>query len=158
MTGRSLSIENNVKLALDNGDYEKAYQLLLNQSETGRADEESQYLIGLTAQEGKKSSLSLKEYLQKYPKGKYAQKAKLLLCDYYSAAGLNITANKMYSDTPLERLTDPASLYEIALCKQRVGEYTAAKAAFNTLAKRQSNTYSNWARLGIADCPPAPSV
>jgi hypothetical protein len=70
---------------MGNGDYSKAYNLLLEEISKHPDDAEIIYLLGLCSQSGNRSSLYLKDYMQKFPDGKHAGEVLGLLIDYYSS-------------------------------------------------------------------------
>ena len=95
LTSMTHSLETEIENSLNNGDYSKAYTSLLENISKNPSDPDCLYFLGVSASSGNMSSLYLKDYLQKYPEGEHAKSALELLMDYYSAAGMLITAGKL---------------------------------------------------------------
>jgi tetratricopeptide (TPR) repeat protein len=141
-----------INALLNAGDYGSAYRLLLDEAEKRPDDELNICLLGMTASAGKRSSLYLKEYLQKYPGGEDAALVRRNLLDYYAASGLRITAGRLYGENPADDVGSPEDLYRIAVVKQELGEYDTAVRLFRDVAEKASGELEIWARLGAADC------
>jgi tetratricopeptide (TPR) repeat protein len=141
-----------VQSFLDKGDYESAYNLLLGLTDTLSDDEESLYLLGVTAPSGKTSSAFLKEYMQKYPDGEHTYLVRRHLLDYYAAQGLDITAGRIYADMPESTDLGDEDLYRIALSKQKSNEYNKAILFYQAILEKEGSSFNDWAQLGIADC------
>jgi len=136
---------------MNSGDYESAYQALLDAMDK-QPDESSLYLLGVTAPSGSRSSLFLKEYLQKYPDGSHAGEVRRNLLNYYSAVGLQITAARLYPERPSNIITDPLDIYRIALVKQQLGLLDEAVSYFEKGISGRDLDVAAWCRLGLADC------
>jgi tetratricopeptide (TPR) repeat protein len=137
---------------MDNGDYSKAYNLLLEEISKHPDDAETIYLLGLCSQSGNRSSLYLKDYIQKFPDGEHAGEVLGLLIDYYSSSGLLITAGSIFENTDEEKFSSPLNLYKAALYKQQLGEYQNAIDIFKKAANSGDREIKIWAELGLADC------
>ena len=148
--GRSNAENPQVKRHIDSGNYETAYQLLLEELDQKLNDENSLYLLGFTASNGTRSSLFLKEYLQKHIDGVNSDKARRRLLDYYAAAGLQITAARLYDDE--SGSAAPQDLYRAAVIKQQLGQLNEASELFETTLKSSDGDLAGWCLLGIADC------
>lgn len=141
-----------INALLDSGDYESAYRLLLEEA-GGRPDDELNIcLLGLTASEGKRSALYLKEYLQKHPQGRNAPLVRRHLLDYYSASGLQITAARLYGRDPETGAAGAEDIYRIAVINQGIGEYETAAGLFEKAAQSGADELAIWARIGLSDC------
>lgn len=136
----------------DSGDFESAYHMLLDEFERQPDDEQTLHLLGMTAPIGTRSSLYLKEYLQKYPDGPSATRVRSSLLDYYSAAGLKITAGKLFPDELTADILPPNDLYKIAIIKQRLGEYEKAKQLFRDIITNSNVEMAAWGYLALSDC------
>jgi len=136
----------------DSGDFESAYHILLDEFDRQPGDEETLYLLGITAPIGTRSSLYLKEYLQKYPRGPNAMRVRGDLLDYYSAAGLKITAGKLFPDELTGDVLSPHDLYKIAIIKQRLGEYERAGQLFQDIVANSKGEMAAWGYLALSDC------
>lgn len=141
-----------INALLDAGDYNSAYRLLLDEAEKRPDDELNICLLGMTAADGKRSSLYLKEYLQKYPGGENAFLVRRNLLDYYAASGLRITAGRLYGENLADNASGPGDLYRIAVVKQGLGEYDTAARLYRDVIEKASGELEIWARLGVADC------
>jgi tetratricopeptide (TPR) repeat protein len=141
-----------VRNLIDKGDYSGAYNLLLEENSKTPDDAETLYLLGICAESGNMASLYLKDYLQKYPDGEHAPEARRLLMDYYSSAGLLITAGSLLENTASERSPKPHTLYNSALYKQQLGQYDQAIDLFRKVRNVADDEYKLWAELGISDC------
>jgi tetratricopeptide (TPR) repeat protein len=137
---------------LDSGDYDSAYRLLLDEAERKPDDELNICLLGMTAPAGKRSSLYLKEYLQKYPGGREAPLVRRNLLDYYAASGLRITAGRLYGQDLADNVDGPEDIYRIAVVRQGLGEFDGAARLYREVARDAPGELEIWARLGIADC------
>jgi tetratricopeptide (TPR) repeat protein len=137
---------------LDSGDFESAYHILLDEFDRQPGDEATLYLLGVTAPVGTRSSLYLKEYLQKYPDGPNATQVRRNLLDYYSAAGLKITAGKLFLDELAEDILSPDDLYNIAIVKQQLGEYDKARQLFQHIVAISEGEMAAWGYLALSDC------
>ena len=147
------SSDKKVDNLLQDGNYYQAFNVLLEKADNRKNREENLYLLGVISPDGNRSSLYLKEYLQIFPDGKYAYQVKRSLLDHYFAAGLRITAGKLYSDnSKLNKLSNDEDLYRIALCKQELGEYLKARRLYEQISKSNDIDLHPWAALGIADC------
>jgi tetratricopeptide (TPR) repeat protein len=142
----------NIQNCLNAGDFEGAFNLLLRSPDTLLDDEETLYLLGITAPSGKTSSAYLKEYMQMYPKGEHIELVRQHLLNYYSAQGLNITAGRIYGDLPDTSGIESKDLYRVALTKQDAGEYREAIAYYRAIVETRQGSIVEWARLGICDC------
>ncbi len=147
-----MAADKTIEEFLDSGQYEKAYEYLVNSPDAAAQTEEALYLLGITAPTGKISSAYLKEYMQKYPKGAHIEVVRRHLADYYSAQGLSITAGRMYPDLSTIRGSEGLEIYRAGLLKQEVGEYGSAVEYFGFILERGDSELFDWARLGIADC------
>jgi len=147
-----MAIDFKAQSLLDDGRYEDTYEYLLETGDASADSEEILYLLGMTAPSGRSLSPYLKEYIQRYPKGKYIAPVRQLLADYYSAQGLNITASKIYPESPSSRDYDPSELYRLALYRQQTGEYQSAIDIYGIVLTEGDSILSDWARLGISDC------
>ena len=136
----------------DSGDLQSAYHLLLDEFDRQPGDEATLYLLGVTAPLGTRSSLYMKEYLQKYPDGPNAVRVRSNLLDYYSAAGLKITAGKLFPDELTADILSPRDLYRIAIIKQQVGEYEKAKQLFRDIITNSDVEMAAWGYLALSDC------
>jgi tetratricopeptide (TPR) repeat protein len=152
MPGMVLAADQKIETLINNGDYEQAFDLLQNKSDSTSDNEEMLYLLGITAPSGKSSSAYLKEYMQKYPKGKHIDLVRRHLADYYAAQGLNITASMIYPDSVNYSSMGSEEKYRVALYREQAGEYKSAIELFTQILTGANNGISNWARLGIADC------
>ena len=141
-----------INALLDSGDYDSAYRLLLDQAEKTPDDEGNIWLLGMTAPEGNRSSLYLKEYLQKFPEGQDAPLVRRSLLDYYAASGLKITAGRLYDRDPSDQVNGPEDKYRIAVIKQDLGEYDVAAELYEDVAREASGELQVWGQLGLADC------
>lgn len=153
MPGMVLAANQKIKSLLDSGDYESAFDILQNSSDTSWDNEEMLYLLGVTAPSGKSSSAYLKEYMQKFPDGKHIDLVRHHLADYYAAQGLNITASMIYPDT-LDNIPGLGvrEQYRVALFRQRAGQYKSAINLYARLLAESDDEIGDWSRLGIADC------
>lgn len=136
----------------NSGDFDKAYHILLDEFDRQPGDEENLYLLGITAPIGTRSSLYLKEYLQKYPDGPNAVRVRGRLLDYYAAAGLKITAGRLFADNLPEDDLDLHDLYKIAIVKQQLGEYENARRLFQIITAGGDGEMQAWGRLALSDC------
>ncbi len=136
----------------NSGDFESAYHILLDEFDRQPGDEATLYLLGITAPIGTRSSLYLKEYLQKYPDGPNAMRVRGNLLDYYSAAGLKITAGKLFTDDLPENDLSPHDLYKIAIVKQQLGEYEKAGRLFQNIVADNNGEMEAWGYLALSDC------
>lgn len=134
------------------GDFESAYHILLDEFDRQPGDEENLYLLGITAPMGTRSSLYLKEYLQKYPDDPNAVRVRSSLLDYYSAAGLKITAGKLFTNDLPENDLSPHDLYKIAIIKQQLGEYEKARQLFRNIVADNNSEMEAWGCLALSDC------
>jgi tetratricopeptide (TPR) repeat protein len=141
-----------IETYMGNGDYGKAYNLLLEEISKHPDDAEIIYRLGLCSQSGNRSSLYLKDYMQKFPDGKHAGEVLGLLIDYYSSSGLLITAGSIFENTDEEKFSSPLNLYKAALYKQQLGEYQSAINIFKKAANSGDEEIRSWAELGLADC------
>jgi tetratricopeptide (TPR) repeat protein len=141
-----------INALLNSGDYDSAYRLLLDEAEKKPDDELNICLLGMTAPAGKRSSLYLKEYLQKYPAGKDAPLVRRNLLDYYAASGLKITAGRLYGQNLTDSVSGPEDIYRIAVVRQGLGEYDTAARLYDDVARNATGELEIWARLGTADC------
>jgi tetratricopeptide (TPR) repeat protein len=148
----SMAANRVIETYIGNGDYSKAYNLLLEEISKHPDDAETIYLLGLCSQSGNRSSLYLKDYMQKFPNGKHAGEVLGLLIDYYSSSGLLITAGSIFENTDEEKFSSPLNLYKAALYKQQLGEYHSAIDIFNKAANSGDDEIKGWAELGLADC------
>jgi TolA-binding protein len=153
LPGMVLAADQNIQSLLDSGDYEAAFDILQNSSDTSWDNEEMLYLLGITAPSGKSTSAYLKEYMQKFPRGEHIDLVRHHLADYYAAQGLNITASMIYPDT-LKNIPglSTVELYRVALFRQRAGEYKSAINLYARLLAEAEGEIADWSRLGIADC------
>jgi tetratricopeptide (TPR) repeat protein len=142
LPGLVLAANKKIQSLLDSGEYESAWD-----------NEEMLYLLAITAPSGKSSSSYLKEYMQKFPRGKHIDPVRHHLADYYAAQGLNITASMIYPDT-LDNIPGLGieEQYRVALFRQRAGEYKSAMNLFARLLAQSDDEIGDWSRLGIADC------
>lgn len=136
----------------DSGDLQSAYHLLLDEFDRQPGDEATLYLLGVTAPLGTRSSLYMKEYLQKHPHGPNAVRVRSNLLDYYSAAGLKITAGKLFPDEPTADILSPRDLYRIAIIRQQLGEYEKAKQLFRDIITKSNVEMAAWGYLALSDC------
>lgn len=136
----------------DSGDFESAYHILLDEFDRQPGDEATLYLLGTTAPIGTRSSLYMKEYLQKYPDGPNAMRVRSNLLDYYSAAGLKITAGKLIPDEPARKFLLTHDLYKVAIIKQQLGEYTEARRLFQHIVAGSQGEMAAWGYLALSDC------
>jgi len=152
--GFSITVASNqtVMARIDNGDYSGAYNLLLDENSKHPDDAETLFLLGMCAQSGNMSSLYLKDYIQKYPEGDYVTEARGLLMDYYSAAGLLITAGTLLENSGPTDLSLSLDLYKSALYKQQLGEYDNAAGIYLKLMETGDSDLAKWAELGLSDC------
>lgn len=134
------------------GDYAGAYDLLLDENSKLPDDAETLFLMGQCAQSGNMSSLYLKDYLQKYPDGEYSAEARRLLMDYYSSAGLLITAGSLFDNPETSPSPSSMDIYSTALYKQQLGEYSDAIRLFREVANSDNSELRLWAELGRSDC------
>lgn len=137
---------------IDVGDYNSAYSELLDDLSRKPDDPRILFQLGLYAPSGNMSSMYLKDYLQKYSNSDFAPEARGLLMDYYSAAGLLITAGNINGDVESEDFSSAAFQYKAALYKQHLGKYNLASKIYRDLITSGDTQYSIWARLGLADC------
>jgi tetratricopeptide (TPR) repeat protein len=137
---------------LKSGDYDSAYRMLLDQAEKTPDDEANIWLLGMTAPEGNRSSLYLKEYLQKFPDGQDAPLVRRSLLDYYAASGLRITAGRLYDRDPSGQVNGPEDEYRIAVIRQGLGDYDTAAKLYEDVVREASGELLVWGRLGLADC------
>ena len=147
-----LAGEIDIRPLLGSGDYETAFNLLLNAADSIEVDENILYYLCITAPAGKYASVYLKEYTQKYPNGKHIAEIRQKLCDYYSSQGMDITAGKLYSKTPDINTRTAPEVYKLALAKQRAGEYDSASDIYRQLLLADIAEIESWAMLGLADC------
>ncbi len=152
MPGMVLAADQRIQTLINSGDYESAFDILQNSADTAQDNEETLYLLAITAPSGKNSSAYLKEYMQKFPRGAHIEIVRRELADYYAAQGLNITASKIYPDTLNYRQLDAEEQYRVALYRQQAGEYKSAIDIYTRILSGSSNGIADWARLGIADC------
>lgn len=152
LTSTSHSLETEIENSLNNGDYSIAYTRLLEHISKNPGDPDCLYYLGVSASSGNMSSLYLKDYLQKYPDGEHVNSALELLMDYYSAAGMLITASKLNNNPGNENPGLIENRYKMALNKQLMGEYSSSKDLFQEVSDIGQAGISDWARLGIADC------
>lgn len=152
LTSMSHSLETEIENLLNKGDYSIAYTRLLENISKNPGDPDCLYYLGVSASSGNMSSLYLKDYLQKYPDGEHVNSALELLMDYYSAAGMLITAGKLNKSPGNESPVLIENRYKLALNKQQLGEYGSATDLFSTVSESGQPGISDWARLGIADC------
>ncbi len=136
----------------DSGDFESAYHILLDEFDRQPGDEATLYLLGTTAPIGTRSSLYMKEYLQKYPDGPNAMRVRSNLLDYYSAAGLKITAGKLIPDEPAWKFLSTHDLYKVAIIKQQLGEYAEARQLFQHIVAGSQGEMAAWGYLALSDC------
>jgi tetratricopeptide (TPR) repeat protein len=144
--------DSNVKSLIAAGEFEQAYNLLLQRPDLYDVDEQSLYYLGLTAPTGKSQSPCLKEYIQKYPDGDYVDEVTNLMRDYYAAQGLNITASRLYPKPPRITSSNQTEILKIAFCKQKAGEYDVAVELYESLVGEGSGQTAIWASLGVVDC------
>lgn len=143
---------------IESGDFETAYDILLDDSDNRPSDELNLYLLGLTAPNGNRSSLFLKEYLQKFTNGPHAPAVRRQLLDYYQAAGLQITAGRLYSDFPgnLEIAPDgrvsAQDLYRAAVVNQQLGHFEEAVVYYRKAIDSKDGGLIEWCEIGLADC------
>jgi tetratricopeptide (TPR) repeat protein len=137
---------------LERGEFESAFGVLLNAADSVEVDEEYLYYLCITAPTGKNASRYLKEYSQKYPRGKHIEEIRQKLSDYYSSLGMDITAGKSFQDGSDIDQTNAREIYKIALAKQRAGEYDDARDLFRRLLLSNVEEFEPWALLGLADC------
>jgi len=140
-----------IETYVNNGDYDKAYNLLLDEINKHPDDAETIYLLGICSPSGHRSSLYLKDYLQKFPDGKHVGEAFGLLIDYYSSSGLLITAGSIFESTDSDKFSSPLNLYKAALYKQQLGEYDKAIEIYKEAEKTDDPMIKSWAELGICD-------
>jgi tetratricopeptide (TPR) repeat protein len=154
ITGFSISTASNqaVMARIDNGDYSGAYNLLLDENSKHPDDAETLFLLGTCAQSGNMASLYLKDYIQKYTDGDYIMEARGLLMDYYSAAGLLITAGTLLENGSPGNPPSSLDLYKSALYKQQLGEYDNAAEIYLRLIESRDPELAEWAELGLSDC------
>lgn len=144
---------NQAALALiDEGDYLSAYNMLLDENSKHPDDAETLFLLGKCAQSGNIASLYLKDYLQKYPREDNAVDALVLLTDYYSSAGLLITAGSLFETSHSAADMSSSDLYKSALYKQQLGEYPNAMERYGKVMETGDSEIIVWAELGLADC------
>lgn len=136
----------------DSGDFESAYHLLLDEFDRRPGDEETLYLLGVTAPIGTRSSLYLKEYLQKFPDGPNAMRVRSNLLDYYSTAGLKITAGRLFPVEPDGDILAPDDIYKMAIIKQQLGEYENARHLFQNVVTNGTVEMAAWGYLALSDC------
>ncbi len=141
-----------VMARIDNGDYSGAYNMLLEENSKHPDDAEILFLLGMCAQSGNMSSLYLKDYIQKYPEGDYAMDARGLLMDYYSSAGLLITAGSLFETADSDRAMSSSDIYKSALYKQQLGEYENAVEQYQKAMETNDFEVKIWAELGLSDC------
>lgn len=144
--------DDNVRSLIDSGDFEAAYQSLLESPESSTRNEEIYYLLGASAPVGNDAAQYLKEYLQKFPNGSHERAVRSLLADYYAASGLYITASTLYPGEERMDIADPEALYRIALARQQAGEYNRAMDIYRRLASGRDSVMSVWAEAGLGDC------
>lgn len=137
---------------IDDGDYLSAYSMLLEENSKHPDDAETLFLLGVCAQSGNIASLYLKDYLQKHPGEDHAADALGLLMDYYSSAGLLITAGSLFESSPSDADMSSTDLYKSALYKQQLGEYRDAAEQYGKTMKTGDSEITVWAELGLADC------
>jgi len=152
LSASCLAAKIDIGAQLKSGDYESAYDLLLNDIDSIKIDEGILYYLCITAPSGKGLSRYLKEYTQQYPDGKHIDEIKHKLCDYYSSQGMDITAAKSYQETPEIDSRNARDIYKIALAKQRAGEYDAAREIYRLILLSNAADMESWALLGLADC------
>jgi tetratricopeptide (TPR) repeat protein len=146
------ALDKKTQTLLDSGKYEQAYEYILGSSTVAADSEESLYLLGITAQSGKNLSPYLKEYMQHYPNGPHIEQVRHHLADYYSAQGLNITASRLYPESPMISDYQNDELYRLAFYRQQIGEYSSAIDLYGSLLADSDTSIAEWARLGISDC------
>ncbi len=151
LPGIVLAADQQIQSLINKGDYESAFDLLQESADTSAGNEETLYLLGVTAPSGKSSSSYLKEYMQKFPQGAHIDTVRRQLADYYAAQGLNITASRMYPDT-LNNAVSFNEQYQVGLYRQQAGEYKSAIDIYTQILTGASDGLTDWARLGIADC------
>ena len=147
-----LAAEIDIRPLLESGDYEAAFDRLLNASDSVEVDENILYYLCITAPAGKYASVYLKDYTQKYPNGKHIAEIRRRLCDYYSSQGMDITAGKLYPETPEINSRNASEIYKLALARQRAGEYDSARDIYRQLLLANVVEIEPWAMLGLADC------
>jgi tetratricopeptide (TPR) repeat protein len=151
-TDVSWAVNEDISGLIDSGDYESAYRKLLDELDLKPDDESILYLLGVTAPSGSRSSLFLKEYLQKHADGSNSERIRRQLLDYYAAAGLNITAGRLFSGISAGDLDNTQDIYRIAIIKQRLGLYDEAGGLFRSALARSGDELAAWCQLGLADC------
>ncbi|MEE9555390.1 MAG: SPOR domain-containing protein [candidate division Zixibacteria bacterium] len=139
-----------IEKLIEVGNYQTAYQLLLEELDREPENESILYSLGITASNGSRSSLFLKEYLQKFPDGSRVISARGRLLDYYYAMGLQITAGRLYSDN-IDSAT-PRDLYRAAMIKQQLGALDVAMELYKIAIIRGDVEITAWSFLGLADC------
>ncbi len=138
---------------ISSGNYSSAYELLLDDADRDPGNPEILYLLGVTSLKAQNGSLYLKEYLQKFPEDHKVSEARRFLLDYYSSAGMFITASKLYPDIPRSNdFSEIEDLYRLAVCRQQLGEYDGAREIFLRVIASGDRRTEPWARLGTADC------
>jgi tetratricopeptide (TPR) repeat protein len=137
---------------ISSGDYSGAYNLLLEENSKHPDDAEILFLLGKCAQSGNIASLYLKDYLQKFPDGEYAQAAQSLLMQYYSSSGMLITAGSLYKTPGSNHSVSATDLYKSALYNQQLGEYDQAEARYRDVINSSDFDLKIWAELGMSDC------
>lgn len=135
---------------MEAGNYETAYQSLLDELDREPDNESILYSLGFCASRGSRSSLFLKEYLQKFSDGPGVARVRGRLLDYYAASGLQITASRLYSENDISAA--PRDLYRAALIKQQLGALDEAIALYENVISVSDNGLSAWCFLGLADC------
>jgi len=147
------STDKEVNNLLHDGNYNQAFNALLEKADNYSNREENLFLLGVISPDGNRSSLYLKEYLQIFPDGNYANQVKRNLLDHYYASGLRITAGKLYSNgADLKDVENNEDLYRIALCKQELGDYLDARRLYVKITLDNNRELRPWAALGVADC------
>jgi tetratricopeptide (TPR) repeat protein len=137
---------------IDAGDYNTAYSELLDDYGKRPDDPRILFHLGLCAPSGNMSSVYLKDFLQKHANSDFAPEAMGLLMDYYSSAGLLITAGNLTESVNSDEFASPAFQYKAALYKQHLGKYKLASKIYGDLERSKDPEYSIWAQLGLSDC------
>ncbi len=146
------ALERETETFLNNGDYSKAYNSLLDKISKDPDNPDGLFYLGVSAGSGDMSSLYLKDYIQKYPEGEHTSAARGLLMDYYSAAGMLITAGKLFAGQEHDSFASREVNYKIALYKQQLGEYQQAVDLYKSVCENEKDEICAWAGLGLADC------
>jgi len=141
-----------IDILMQSGRYEEAYQALLGDLNNNPGDKNTLYLLGLTAPNGNRSSLFLKEYMQKFGESDKMDAVRRRLLDYYQAAGLHITAGRLYEDDGSIKSANAQDLYRVGVINQQLGNYKLAAEYYNDAISRSDGDIADWCRLGLADC------